>query len=119
MEWKTQSIINCNYQCVLTKDRFDDIHHIHGFNLILNETIETLDIPIKECIDDYTDVELRNLLDTFRLLQSKYPLGVCLRKDIHVLFHNIYGYGNNTQKQWNEFLNNYNNGKYNHILHVT
>ena len=38
---------------------------------------------------------------------NKYPLGVCIRKDIHDLFHSIYGRYNNTQEQWERFKEDY------------
>jgi len=47
-----------------------------------------------------------------------YPLGICLSKNVHTLFHNIYGYGYNTQEQWDEFVNDFKNGEYNIILNV-
>lgn len=112
IEWKKKSIKACNYKCYITGDRFQAIHHIYGLNLILNETLNELGILIKASMDDYTDIELRNILDTFRVNQDKYPLGICLREDTHKLFHNIYGYGNNTYKQWSEFVNNINKNKY-------
>lgn len=118
IEWKIQSMINCVYKCVLTGNRFDDIHHIYGLNLILNETLDELNIMIRESMDDYTDEELRDILEVFRIKQSEYPLGVCLCKEAHTLFHNIYGYGNNTQTQWDEFVENFNNGKYNEYFNV-
>lgn len=118
LEWKKNSIINCNYKCILTDNRFDDIHHIYSLNLILNETLSKLGIKIKKSMDDYTDKELKNILKVFRINQSKYPLGVCLSKDIHALFHNMYGYGYNTQEQWDEFAYNFKCGKYNNILNV-
>lgn len=87
-------------------------------NLILNEVLEELSIDIKNKMDDYTDRELRDILDLFRIKQSEYPLGVCLTKEIHMLFHNKYGYGNNTELQWNEFVTDFKNGKYNKELNV-
>ena len=118
LEWKTESMKNCEYKCVLTGERFDDIHHIYGLNLILNETMYNLNIEVKENMDDYTSEELRNILDTFRNIQSTYPLGVCLSKPVHSLFHSIYGYGDNTQEQWNEFVKDFKKGKFTKILNV-
>lgn len=116
--WKEDSMKECNYKCVLTGKRFDDIHHIYSFNLIVGEVIEALDIDIEKLIDEFEKEELRDILDTFRAIQDTYPLDVCLCKEIHTLFHNIYGYGDTTEDNWNEFVLNYKNNKYNHLLDV-
>nr|DAE79309.1 MAG TPA: CCAAT/enhancer-binding protein beta [Caudoviricetes sp.] len=108
LKWKKASMKNCHYKCVLSGERFDDIHHIHSLNLILDETLNLLKLEIKEDINDYSAIEMKNILETFRDIQNKYPLGVCLTKEIHQQFHNIFGYGNNTQDQWNKFIQNYN-----------
>lgn len=63
-------------------------------------------------IEDYTKEELDYFLSIFNDIHSKYPLGVCVRKDIHDLFHNIYGSGGNTIEQWNKFCEEMNNGLY-------
>ena len=97
-------MIACKYKCVLTGGHFDEIHHIHGLNLILNETLEKLNINIKPNMDDYTKDELKLILNTFREIQAKYPLGVCLTKACHKEFHDTYGYGDNTQEQWDDFI---------------
>lgn len=112
MDWKKESMKNCNYKCIITGNRFDDIHHIHGLNLILNETINDLNILIKETMNEYSDEELKSILTLFRLKQNKYPLGICLAKNVHSLFHNTYGYGNNTESQWVEFVKDYKNKKF-------
>ena len=110
LEWKKESTKQCGFKCYFSGERFQAIHHIQGLNLILNETLEELDIVVKESMDDYTKEELRAILDTFRINQNKYPLGICLQSKIHKLFHNIYGYGYNTPNQWYEFENNYKSG---------
>ena len=78
-------------------------------NLILNETLEYLQIEIKEKFEDYSEEELDDIVKTFLEKQNNYPLGVCLKKDIHKQFHDKYGYGNNTIEQWNEFVDSYKN----------
>lgn len=118
LEWKKESIKHCKYRCVLTNKRFDDIHHTYSLNLILDEVLKMLNIDLKPNMNEYSNEELRDILEAFRIKQSKYPLGVCLSKDIHVLFHNKYGYGNNTPEQWNEFVRNFKNMKYNNELNV-
>ncbi|GEM_PF-2020690 len=115
LEWKKESILNCNYKCIVTGERFDDIHHIQGLNLILNETLEEANINIKPSMNDYSEEELRLILDCFREKQNQYPLGVCLTKNIHMKFHEIYGYGNNTALQWNEFVEDCKSGKYKNV----
>ena len=110
--WKKDSMKNCNFKCVLSGKRFDDIHHIYSFNKIVSEVIELLNIDVSKSMSDFSKKELKTILHTFRNIQSNYPLGVCLTKEIHTLFHNLYGYGNTTEIQWNEFVANYKNNKY-------
>lgn len=81
---------------------------------MLKETLNLIHIDDRESIDDYADEELKNILDTFRSVQDRYPLGVCLSREVHKLFHKIYGYGDNTIEQWDEFEQNYKNGLYKH-----
>lgn len=116
--WKESSMRECKYKCVLTGKRFDDIHHVRSFNLIVSEVIEVLNVDIKKSMDEFEKDELRDILDMFRAIQDTYPPGVCLQKEIHALFHNIYGYGGTTEDDWNEFVLNYRNNKYNHLLDV-
>lgn len=106
-KWKQDSIKNCNYKCVITGERFDNIHHIYGFNLIFDEFISTYNVPIHKSILSYSNDELKDLTEKFITIHNKYPLGLCLRKDIHEKFHDIYGYGYNTPEQWYEFQKHY------------
>lgn len=108
-KWRMESMRKNNFKCYITNCKFDDIHHIHGFNLILGETFDNLQMEVKHNFNDYTDNELNIILSTFLHIQNTYPLGICLAKDVHKKFHKIYGYGNNTEEQWNDFLNKYSN----------
>lgn len=110
-DWKKQSMIACNYKCDITGKRFDDIHHLYGFDQILQEVLENTKIELKETISEYSDSELNDLETECIKLHEKYGLGVCLCREMHEEFHKIYGYGNNTPEQYYEFKNNKLNNK--------
>ena len=103
-QWKKDSIKKCGYQCVITKGRFQAIHHLYGMNLILKETLEELNMIEKEHFEDYTENELNIIVNKFYEVQSRYPLGLCLSQEIHKDFHDKYGYGNNTPEQFEKYL---------------
>lgn len=108
-QWKIDSIKQCSYKCILSGKRFDAIHHLYGMNLIINDTLDFLEVEIKDEFNDYTELELNQILVQFFIEQSKHPLGVCLTEEIHKDFHNKYGYGNNTEAQFNEYVTEYKN----------
>lgn len=113
VDWKRRSAKCCNYQCVFTGDSNFEIHHKYSFNLILKEAMRD-DRWINKDIIDYDEFELKFILSIFNEYQDKYPLGICVSKSIHKLFHLIYGNRYNTIEQWNEFEKNYKNGLYKH-----
>ena len=114
--WKSDSMKSCNYKCVLTGDRFDNVHHLQGFNLILKQVIEEIGFELKDNVGDYTEDELEILVNHVIATHYKYPLGVCLRRDVHILFHSLYGAGDNTPDQFYEFRDRYNNGEFEEFL---
>lgn len=112
-EWKVESMRNCSYKCVITNEPMDVVHHVYSFNLIAKETLSSLYIPILESITDYSDNQLSLMKNKCIVLHNKYGLGVCLTKEIHKLYHNLYGYINNLE-QFEEFKVRYKNGEFNH-----
>ena len=105
-EWKKKSMEACNYKCVLSGEKFSDIHHIYGFNMIVDQVLKKLGIEVIE-MSKFTQAQLDIILTEFKKEQDKYPLGVCLKKDLHINFHQIYGMGNNTEDQWKQFVSQY------------
>ena len=114
--WKNSVREINNYTCVLTGSRSNlIIHHCRSFNLLMSETIEELNFPIKDNFEEYSDEELNIFLESFLNLQSYYGEYVCITEDVHRLFHNNYGYGDNTIEQWNEFVERFKIGYYDKI----
>ena len=114
LEWKKKSIKACNNKCILTGSENYDIHHLFNFQHILEKYIDEYSIKIYQDINNYTKHELEYIVNTFNEFHNKYPLGVCVDKDIHKMFHHYYGKSFNTPAQWNEFCDSYKKGKYNH-----
>lgn len=104
-KWKADSMRQCNYKCVLSGERFDDIHHLVSQNSILRDVflIRGIDADSFD-INALNESERLEFLDVFYSEQAKHPLGICLTHNIHKQFHDEYGYGDNTPAQFNEFV---------------
>lgn len=111
IEWKKESIKNSKYKCVLTGDKFQAVHHLYSFNMILEEVLENLNIKNKNYVYEYTEQEINEIIEESKKVHKKYLLGVCLRKDVHILFHQIYGSKNNTPEQFYEFVDRIESGE--------
>lgn len=109
--WKNESMRNCDYMCVLTGSKNFQIHHLYSFNTMFNEALEELDITLKDNFSDYTDDELSLMLNCMITKHNEYPLGVCIRTDLHKLFHHIY-VKITTPDMWGRFVERYNNGEF-------
>ena len=104
-------MIACNYQCVITGSKEFEIHHKYPVNKILDTAFRQSGLEYKP-FNDYSQEELDCLLNCFYEEQSKYPLGDCVRKDIHALFHHLYGQYDVNENQWEQFKQDYKNGIY-------
>lgn len=104
-DWQKSSFAEYNGQCVITgiKNANMHLHHLYGFNRILLETVESLNLDFRESIKLYSDEELKLLEDKCIELHYKYGLGVPLIEEEHERFHSIYGKGDNTPEQFEEF----------------
>lgn len=115
-EWKKLSSKFCSYKCIVTGCRFDEIHHIYPFSNILIEAFNNCNIKLYDSISEYTEEELEILELEVLNLHKQYGLGVCLRKDIHDIFHKEYGNTNNTQHQLLEFIKRIKDGEFYSII---
>lgn len=116
VEWKKKSMLNCNYKCVITGNRFNDIHHLYSFKNILLESLKNLNLPYYVYYNKYTNDQLLEILKECDLLHNKYGLGVCLHREVHSLFHKLYGRHNNTSEQFEEFKIRYKFGEFDRLV---
>ena len=109
--WINSSIKENGSSCLITDDKNVEIHHLQSFDLLIEETFQRIDLPILRKVEEYDEKELIIIEETFNEIQFSYPLGVPLRKDIHSLFHSLYGLGNNTPEQFYEFVDRIESGE--------
>ena len=116
-EWKSESMKSCNYECVFTGSKYFQIHHLFCFgNIIKNVFLNNANIIEYKDFAEYSTDELNVITKLFIEEQNKHPLGVCIRKDIHKLYHHLYGKYNNTPEQWEHFKSDLLSGKYKEII---
>lgn len=118
-EWKNESSKKCNFKCILTDSKDYQIHHLYGVSNILEDIKNKYGIEYKDNIDDYTSEELSFILGKFIKEQAEYPLGECIRTDLHKLFHSLYGQYYNTVEQWERFKDDYTKGVYDNMINKT
>lgn len=115
-EWKKFSMEKCNYKCILTGLRFEEIHHLYSFYKIVYETLDELKLPLKNKISDYNSDEINNIINICLNKHYNIGAGICLIHDLHSLFHQIFGYSNNTSQQFEEFKKRYHNFEFDDLL---
>lgn len=109
-EWKRESMDFCNYKCIITGNKFDDIHHLYPLNKIVQEALFELGLERYEFIGDYNEEDLTPITNKIVEIHYRYPLGVCLTKKIHKKFHQIYS-NNCTPEQFYEFAEKIKSGE--------
>lgn len=102
--WRDESIAYCNHRCVITREEFDDVHHLYSANLIIKEVADIIPLEPNASPEMYDEEYLGEILDLFDKKQREYGHGVCLTKEIHTMFHKEYGFGNNTKEQFLDFV---------------
>lgn len=106
--WKKGSMKFCNYKCLLTGKDFDEIHHLNPFNEIIKETLQELNLEVKNSLGDYENADT-----IIEKIQNKHTLyGICLSKEVHKIFHDNYSYNQFTKEDFEEFVRNYFKGDF-------
>jgi hypothetical protein len=110
-DWSRESFLQYNGTCFVTGKTINiEIHHLYGFNMILQEALANCNLSRRDARMDYSDEELGIISDEIEFLHKQYPLGLCLTKSIHKLFHSYYGKGYNTPEQFSDFCERIDSG---------
>ncbi|WP_148262920.1 hypothetical protein [Priestia megaterium] len=113
IEWKKKWLKEFDYQCFLTSKNHSDlhVHHLNApYHKIRDEALEELSLVALPRICDYDSDKLHQLRDLVMEKHEKIK-GIPLRKEIHDLFHDLYGYdvGDN---EFYEFAVRYKSGEF-------
>lgn len=116
--WQIDSFNNGNYLCLLTniKSKNNVVHHVYPFYKIVKETLDILNLDIKEDISLYTEEELIKLTETCLNLHYKYGYGLILVEDIHYLYHSFVKDENINLQTFSDFKQKYYNYEFDDLL---
>jgi len=112
-EWKEQSLKDFGYVCFVTgrNDRDLEIHHTTSFYDIRDEILNELGQKLKDNVGQYSAKELEEIRVRF-IEKHKGVVGIPLKKELHEMFHRIYGYENIDFFHVAEFKNRYLSGEF-------
>ncbi|WP_423409015.1 hypothetical protein AABM38_02695 [Heyndrickxia sp. MSNUG] len=118
--WREASLYHNKYTCVISGRKYNLIvHHIKGFDTILQEAVQELSSKKKLSSAWFREPWLTNeLRDLFLMKHRDYGLGVTLHKKIHDEFHHRYGYHNNSNEQFEEFKSSITKERVEYLLAV-
>lgn len=116
-QWYAECKKQANYRCQLTgKQGRLNTHHLKAFNIIVIEAHLINNIEVKEVIGDYKEQELLTLKNHISNWHKDMNNAIVLHEDVHNLFHSLYGRGDNTLEQFEEFKQRYLNGEFGDIV---
>lgn len=117
--WIRKALIESNYTCSITGLKGDvDVHHSYSFSNILQDTLLQLNMNIRQNVGDYSEEEFKLLSNTFIENNETMSKAIVIEKSLHNLFHVIYGRGNNSFSQFQEFKERYANGEFTEQLNI-
>lgn len=117
-EWRKKSFEYYDYTCDISNKRGGDlvVHHLIPFKDIVAEVMKELNLNIFETMELYSEKERKMIAEKSLELHFKYGLGVVLCRNIHNLFHSLYGKHNNSKEEFYEFKRRYLNKEFESIM---
>jgi len=111
--WTIASLRAANYTCCITGESNIpiDVHHITSFETIAKAAMAEFGISDENYYTSAYSKYGTEVLFRIVELHNKYGLGAVMKKSVHVLYHKVYGHGNNTPSQFEEFKQRISSGE--------
>lgn len=112
-DWQNESMEFCNYKCVITGGEFDNIHHTEPFKDIVEKVFEITNIELKSSVSEYENDDFEILRAVLKEIHQLYGFGACVCKEVHKLFHDLYGYTKFNGFDFLDFIYRIDSGEFN------
>lgn len=111
--WHDRSLKASEGICCITGEHCDslDVHHITSFDIIMKEVLLENGFEEGYYLKTYEECNGEEILQKIVKRNDEYGNGACMKKSIHVLYHKIYGHGQNTPEQFEQFKYDIQSGK--------
>ena len=109
--WKSVIWNNYNNVCAIRKNRQQKlvVHHLTSLSLIYKQALQSIGMDIDRFhtkINELSNDIIDNVINQILSLHNN-ETGILISEDIHRLFHQEYGIGDNTPQQFELFLNDH------------
>jgi hypothetical protein len=118
-DWRIKNLKKYDYICFITLQKSTgnlEVHHTTAFHEIRDSVINRLNFPIYSTIGEYSEDELKLIVNEMIKEHSKIE-GIPMLDYIHTLFHKTYGNDNLTIHDIYEFKDRYQNGEFDMYLY--
>jgi hypothetical protein len=101
--WHIDSLNASKGLCVISNKPTTIVHHKYSLKRIIFETLQYFEVidMIKDI--DWESEIVKEMAKKCLELHYKHGMGACLTKELHYEYHSIYGNGNCTPEQFEEF----------------
>lgn len=111
--WKKESLKKFNNKCYVTGLKNNlEIHHTKPFYVLRDEAFNELNLPIYEILGEYSHEERKRINLKLKEKHNDF-VGIPLTKEIHDLFHRVYGRKDTTMEDLMEFKQRFLSGEFN------
>lgn len=112
--WKVKYLMKYDYTCVISGIRGGQlqVHHSIPFYKLRDKVLKEIKLPLKNKVGEYSQQEIESI-ETMYIEYLSEVEGYPMTKDIHKMFHSIYGIMNHNKDQIEEFKSRYLAGEFN------